>query len=178
MESPENSIFSALERICVWNSKSQGPWAEEHTCAPKRRKTVPMNHVGTLVDLDAVSLGPEAPATGCYNELPPNADPAGPRPPGSGERQEGVGACSPADGSGSSQLGKSHFNNVYVYVCVCVRGYKRARARCMHLRGLRKKDKGQEGRLIEAKGKRAGRERRPGDPAPVPPPPSSPSPRP
>jgi len=58
---------------------------------------------------------------GVYNELPPNADPAGPRPPGSGERQEGVGACSPADGSGSSQLGKSHFNNVYVYVCVCVR---------------------------------------------------------
>ena len=56
---------------------------------------------------------------GVYNEFPPNADPAGPRPPGSGERQEGVGACSPADGSGSSQFGKSHFNNVYVYVCVC-----------------------------------------------------------
>ena len=56
---------------------------------------------------------------GVSNELPRNADPVGPRPPGSGERQEGVGACSPADGSGSSQPGKSHFNNVYVYVCVC-----------------------------------------------------------
>ena len=59
---------------------------------------------------------------GVSNELPRNADPVGPRPPGSGERQEGVGACSPADGSGSSQPGKSHFNNVYVYMCVCVGG--------------------------------------------------------
>lgn len=74
-----------------------------------------------------------------------------------------MGACNRADGSGSSQLGKSHFNNVYVYVCVSVGGYKRARAPCMHLRGMRKKDKGQEVRLTEEKRKRAGRERRPGD---------------
>lgn len=32
---------------------------------PKRRKTMPMNHVGTLVNFDAVSVGPK-PATGCF----------------------------------------------------------------------------------------------------------------
>lgn len=54
--SRKNSIFSAPERICVCIWKSQGPWGEEHTCALKRPKTLLVNHVGTLVNFDAVSL--------------------------------------------------------------------------------------------------------------------------